>query len=212
MLRNILMTGVAVLVLLGAIVGCAVDVEQPPEPANVEVEQPPEPAPVDLVQPAEETNTFSIKGWVTVDAYHYDKATGTYVLFYHHESSNLVVNIGKDWVEVQLGGTPGASAHWISLSTSTAALDPTWTVIPTEITADGLERASGTFDGTPGTGQWTITHTFNATGTHTNVQLTGLNWGAGPPPDSTLFAANTFDPVSLSSGDSLTVTWTLTVT
>ena len=131
----------ALLVLLATIAGCGGDIGQLPEAAN----------------------TFTIEGWVTVDAYHYDEATGTYIHFYHDESSNLVVDIGKDWVEDQLGDSPGTDpAKWISLSTDASALSAAWTQIPTEITTGGLARAAGTYAST-GTGVWTISNTFTAT-------------------------------------------------
>lgn len=189
MLRNRFIIGVVLLALLGAIAGCGVGSEQLPEMAN----------------------TVTIQGRVVVDAYHYDEATGEYVHFYHHESENLLMNIGKDWIEDQLGDSPGTDpAKWISLSTDTT--DPplaTWTQIPTEIAADGLTRAAGTY-GSTDVGAWEIEATFNATATHTAVQLTGLQYAVSG--DNNLMAANHFTPVTLNNGDALTVTWQLSVT
>ena len=186
MLRKRIMAGLAVLALLGIIAGCGGETG-----GN------------------EAANTLNLQGYVTVDAYHYDEATGSYIHFYHDESSNLLTTIGKNWIEDQLGDSPGTDpAKWISLSTSSSAPDAAWTQIPTEIAADGLERAAGTYAST-GDGVWTISKTFTATGAHTNVQLTGLNWascGSG-----NLMAANTFTAVTLATDDSLTVTWTLTL-
>ena len=237
------MTGLALLVLLGTIVGCGGDIGQSPEEANtlertveetivvleqpaeeanfdlertveesiVVLEQPAEEANFDLEQPAEEANTFSIQGYVTVDAYRYDAATGTYIHFYHDESSNLITNGGFDWIEDQLGDSPGGDpAKWISLSTDATSPVATWTQIIGEITTDGLARDVGTYAST-GTGNWTITKTFAASATHTNVQLTGLQWVVTPGSDGNLLAANTFTAVTLNNGDSLTVTWTLTL-
>ena len=188
MTRNRFIIGVVVLVLLGAVAGCGGGSEQLPEMVN----------------------TFTIQGRVIVDAYHYAEATGTYVHFYHHESSNLIVDIGEDWIEDQLGDSPSTDpAKWISLSTDTT--DPplaTWTQIPTEIAADGLQRKAGTY-GSTGVGAWDIAATFNATATHTNVQLTGLQYAVSG--DNNLMAANHFTPVTLNNGDALTVTWQLSV-
>jgi len=214
------MTGVVVLALLGLIAGCGAGLEPPPEAANtlertveetiVVLEQPAEEANT-LEPPAEETNLFSIKGWVTVDAYRYDAATGTYVHFYHDEGSNLIVDIGLEWIEGQLGGSPSDNASkWISLSMN--ATDPVagWTEILEEIVTGGLTRAEGAYLTSTGTGNWTISKTFLAGATFTDVQLTGLQWALTPPANN-LFAANKFTAVSLSTDDSLTVTWTLTV-
>jgi len=176
MTRNRFIIGVVVLVLLGAVAGCGGGSEQLPEMVN----------------------TFTIQGRVIVDAYHYDEATGTYVHFYHHESSNLIVDIGEDWIEDQLGDSPANDpAKWISLD-DTLDGGPVvgWTGLPSEITNGGLARAAGTYSD-QGTGAWNIVATFNASATHTNVQLTGLHYGAGPPPDSTLMAA--------------TITWQLAI-
>lgn len=220
MLRNRLIIGVAVLVLLGVIVGYAVNLEPPAEEVNTlertaeetiaVSEQPAEEPNVGLIRPAEEANTFTIKGYVTVDAYHYDAATGTYVLFYHDESSNLITNIGFDWIEDQLGDTPATDpAKWISVSLDATSPGVGWTQIITEIAAGGLARAVGTYTST-GTGVWTIAVTFTASATHTNVQLTGLQWASSG--DGNLMAANTFTAVTLNNGDTLTITWTLTLT
>ena len=221
MLRSKLMTGVAVLVLLVAGAGCAADLEQPPEEAStlertVEetiavLEQPAEETILDLEQPAEEANIFTLKGWVTVDAYHYDEATGTYVHFYHDESSNTITNLGFEWIEEQLGDTPVTTAvQWISLSSNTGTPSILWTVIPDEIVdAFGLARALGTYTDT-GTGAWEISYQFTVSGgTYTAVQLTGLQYASSG--DGNLFAANTFTPVDLGDGDTLTITWELTL-
>jgi len=187
MLRNRLMAGLAVLALLGTIAGCGGDTGESNEAAN----------------------TFTLQGYVTVDAYHYDEATGTYVHFYHDESSNDLTTLGKNWIEDQLGDSPGTDpAKWISLSLDASALSAAWTQIPSEIVANGLERAAGTYAST-GDGVWTILWQFTATGTHTGVQLTGLQYASSG--DGNLMAAKKFTAVTLASGDKLTVTWTLTL-
>ena len=213
MLRNRLIIGVAVLVLLGAIAGCGGDLERTVEETIAVSEQPAEEANVDLEQPAEETNTLTLKGYVIVDAYRYDAATGTYIHFYHDESSNLVVDIGKEQIEAQLGIGGAANddpSNWISLSSDTGTPAAGWLVIPAEInTAGGLDRAQGTY-GSTGTGAWEITKQFTADTTYTDVQLTGLHWG--DIGTNNLLAANEFTtPVTLNNGDTLTVTWQLSV-
>jgi hypothetical protein len=178
---------IALLVLVGAIAALAIDSEQSPEPLT----------------------SLSIRGYVVVEAYHYDEATGTYDLFYRDESSNLVVDIGKDWVEDQLGDSPATDpAKWISLSTDATAPAAGWTQIISEIAAGGLERAVGAYANT-GTGVWEIEATFTASATHTDVRLTGLQWASSG--DNNLMAANTFTPVTLTSGDALTITWEITL-
>ncbi len=190
MTKNRLIVGVVLIVLLGLVGAIAVNV-------------------VDSAQSPEPLTSLSIRGSVVVEAYHYDEATGTYVLFYRDESSNLVVNIGLDWVEDQLGDSPATDpAKWISLSLDATAPAAGWTQIITEIAAGGLSRAVGAYTST-GTGVWEIEATFTASATHTNVQLTGLQWAASG--DNNLMAANTFTPVTLTSGDALTITWEITL-
>lgn len=190
MTKNRLIAGVAVIVLLGlvgAIAAYVGDSEQPPETGT----------------------TLAIRGRVVVEAYHYDEATGTYDLFYREESSNLIVDIGLDWIEDQLGDSPaGDPAKWISLSSDTGSPAAGWTQIPSEITTGGLARAAGTYSN-QGVGVWDIANTFTATAAHTDVQLTGLQYASSG--DGNLMAANTFTPVSLAIDDALTITWTLTL-
>lgn len=220
MTRNRLMIGVVVLVLLGAIVVFAFGL--PPETTGVGQErtvgetiavsdQPAGEPNVGLAPPAEEATTFTLKSWVTVDAYHYDEATGTYVHFYHDESSNVITTLGFEWIEEQLGDTPVTTAvQWISLSRNTGTPVVGWTEIPEEIVdAFGLIRALGAYTDT-GTGAWKISHQFNVSGgTYTAVQLTGLQYASSG--NGNLFAANTFTPVDLGDGDTLTITWELTL-
>jgi len=221
MTRNRLMIGVAVLVLLGVIAVFAFGL--PPETTGVGQErtvgetiavsdQPAGEPNVGLAPPAEEAITFTLKGYVTVDAYHYDEATGIYVHFYHDESSNTITNLGFEWIEEQLGDTPVTTAvQWISLSSNTGTPLTTWTQIPAEIVDTyGLDRALGAYTDT-GTGAWEISYQFtvDAGQSYTAVQLTGLQYAASG--DGNLFAANIFTPVDLGGGDTLTITWELTL-
>lgn len=129
------------------------------------------------------------------------------ILWSHHPG--VLTTIGKNWIEDQLGDSPSADpAKWISLSTSSSSPSASWTQIPSEITTGGLARAAGTYSST-GDGQWTISYQFTASATHTDVQLTGLQWASSG--DGNLLCADTFTPVTLNSGDKITITWTVTV-
>jgi len=124
-------------------------------------------------------------------------------------NAGVLTDIGKDWIEDQLGDSPSADpAKWISLSNDSSSPSSTWTQIPNELTSDGLTRTAGTYSSL-GTGQWKIEYQFTATGTVNDVQLTGLNWAASG--DNNLLCADTFTAVTLNNGDKLTVTWTITV-
>jgi len=143
----------------------------------------------------------------------YVQRVGEEPVFWSHHAG-VLTTIGKNYIEGKLGDSSYANntdfADDISVSTSTDSPAAGWTQIPTEITSGGLERASSTYAST-GDGVWTISHQFTASATHTNVQLTGLQWRLTPL-DNTLLGADTFTPVTLNSGDKLTVTWTVTVT
>lgn len=186
-----------------------VDSERAVEETITVSEQPAEGPDVDQTQPNEGATTFSITGYVSVDAYHYDAATGTYTLFYHDESSNVITTIGLNWIEDQLGDSPGTDpAKWIALSNDGTSL-ASWTKLPNEINASGMTRAVGAYAST-GDGVWTIIATFTATGAVT-VQTTGLHWVVTAESDSNLMAANDFTSVTLATDDTLTITWTITL-
>jgi hypothetical protein len=147
---------------------------------------------------------FGVRGWVQVTVVRDGK------VIYSYESHNLIVTQGKDIIAKQLGSTsPNTNgANYIGLSTSTSPPDSNWTSIPNEITTGGLERAQGTYSHNNGTNTYQISKTFTASASFTGVQLAGLYV---TQTGNTLFAANTFSPVNLISGDYLTVTWTITI-
>lgn len=147
---------------------------------------------------------------------------------YRHEDHNLITTVGKDFISAQLGSTtPGTNgANYIGLSTNTKAPSVLDTCISTtdggstsaEITSGGLARSQGAYAHTAGTNTYTITEPFTASATHTNVQKAGLfsaNVGGADTcaggDDGTMMAENTFTPVTLNSGDQLTITWTITL-
>lgn len=148
---------------------------------------------------------------------------------YRHEDHNLITNAGKDFISTQLGSTaPGANgANWIGLSTNTKAPSALDTCISTtdggttsaEIdTGGGLDRLQATYAHTAGTNTYTETRLFTADATYTSVQKAGLftaNVGGANTclggDDGTMMAENTFTPVTLNSGDQLTITWTITL-
>lgn len=129
---------------------------------------------------------------------------------YHHEDHNLITNAGIDFIAGQIGGAGGtATAQYIGLSSDATAPAATDTGLTGEITGGGLARALGTYDHTSGTDTFTIESTFTASATHNNVQKAGLFNAAS---DGTMVAENVLgSPVTLASGDSLTVTWTITL-
>ena len=130
----------------------------------------------------------------------------------HH--AGVLTTIGKNFIEGKLGDSTYTNntkfADAISVSTDSGSPAAGWTSIPNEITSGGLDRNTGTYSST-GDGQWTIEYQFTATTTHTDVQLTGLQWDPTDGSGNDLLAADTFTPVTLNNNDKITVTWTITV-
>jgi len=134
------------------------------------------------------------------------------ILVSYHAGS--LTTAGKNFIEGILGDDAFANAtHYIqfgSLSCNDTVFDAGWVNIIDEIVADGLERAKMTYAST-GDGVWTMTHQWTALGTHTDVQRVGMNWDSVAN-DGSLAWADTITPVTLNSGDKLTIVATTTVT
>lgn len=124
----------------------------------------------------------------------------------HH--AGVLTNIGKEFIEDQLFGTPNASeAVYISLSNDASSPSAAWIVIPNEISGDGADRAAGT-DTDTGAGTVNVTKTFSITGS-VSCQLAGLSFLAS---GNGLFCADTFSAISATSGDSIQITFMITIT
>ena len=132
------------------------------------------------------------------------KADGTIIKYDTH---NIVVTIGKTRIRDFLkDGTSGATnaTKYIALSND-ASPDASWTKLPNEITGSGLARAEGTVQ-TINSTAYNVTHTFTASASVT-VQCAGLHWSPDSNSDNNLFACATFTQTTLSSGDTITITW-----
>jgi len=120
-----------------------------------------------------------------------------------------LTNFGKDWIADKLSGASSTNfmlnATWIGMSNSSLSVDVTWTILPEEITTDGLSRAEGNVIDT-GTGTWNVTKTFSVTGTN-STKLYGLYLNAYN--GATLIAAEQqgiANQKNLQSGDTLKIT------
>lgn len=124
---------------------------------------------------------------------------------------NMLVTNGKTYIRTQVGSggaTGSSSASYLSLSNDGTAPDAAWTDIPSEIVANGLERAQGTYAAN-GTGAWNYTKTWTATGAQ-SAQLVGLNYG-NTANDATLFAAVQLSSATLATNDQLQVIYSISV-
>lgn len=107
---------------------------------------------------------------------------------------------------------PGqAPAAWIGLTADATAPTSADTTLAAELTTNGFTRAVGTYAHTAAASTYTLTKTFTATGTSTinNQALfsgaTSTSGGAMP------FKAAVTSPPTLISGDTLTITATITI-
>jgi len=132
-------------------------------------------------------------------------------------TTNLLVDQGKNFTAELISGldftsaTPGTDfAKHISLSNNTGSPASSWTVLPDEITTNGLDRKTGTC-AINGVGNFSCWYQFEATGTQSGIHLAGLNWNATDGAN-TLVAANALSSdVNLESGDKLTINWTVSI-
>jgi len=125
---------------------------------------------------------------------------------------NIITNGGRDYLHTQayIGTAATATLKYIAVSSSTVTPAAGDTTLNAEIVdANGLARAVSTTDThTAGTNTSTVGITFNATGTYTAVQLGALFSAASA---GTMANEATFSSTNLASGDSLQLTWTITL-
>jgi hypothetical protein len=138
--------------------------------------------------------------YVHVIARHKDGTT-----FYDHWFHNLRTNAGTNWQYNQMAGTTAAVCTYIALSNSGATPSATDTALASEITTNGLARANATAAHTANASSYTLSYTFTATGTQAAQNIGVLNASSG----GTLCFENTFTQVSMISGDTLAVTYTI---
>ncbi len=163
--------------------------------------------------------TFGFHNTVTITARHAD---GT--VFAERKVHNLVTNGGFTYIEGQISGTPGAAAVYIGLANDTsnanvgtvAATDTTLATSgtgSTEITAAGFwnggtARWAGTFTAdSPGAKQYTVVKVITATATQACNKV-GLFTATTA---GTMVYEALFTQVTVNNTDTLTVTWTVTL-
>ena len=126
-------------------------------------------------------------------------------------SGNLITDIGENFVGNCTLGLDANGTWAISLSNdgSPAAA---WTKLTTEVAANGFTRAAGDLTVWSNSGDYAfnVTHTFTCTGTQ-QLQTAGLHWDDTAESDNNLFAAADFTQTIFEAGDTLTVTWVITI-
>jgi len=126
---------------------------------------------------------------------------------YYHENHNVFTDAGKDATKAILGiGTAFNNFTWIAVGNGTVPASSS-TTLNLEIASAGLTRALGTYSST-GTGAWRIEKVFSVTGTVNSINSTALfNQSA----TGTMLAGDTFTNTNVASGDSLNISWVLSV-
>lgn len=141
-------------------------------------------------------------------------------------NSSTVLTVDGWWVgtaDTMTGTTPASTngyiivpamgpARFIGLTTDTSGPATSDTVLTSETTASGLTRAKATFAHTGGTTTFTQSNTFAAGATLANIHKAGL-FTAANTTAAGIDVANTNlnADASVTSGDSLAVTWTWTL-
>lgn len=147
--------------------------------------------------------------WACVDGVHVPDKT-SYELLSEDESWNLITNAGRDFLHQQGYATSGLGANglnYIALSNDTVTETSSSTTLSNEITLNGLGRAQGTVAHTAGTNTTTVAFTFTATGAQA-AQKAALFTASS---SGTMNHVLGFTQRSLQSGDTLTVTFTITL-
>jgi len=123
---------------------------------------------------------------------------------------NVITNAGRDYLHLQGYGTSGLGTNglnFIGLSNDALTETNASTTLSNEITTLGLTRAAGTYAHTNGTNTTTISRVFTASGT-VSAQKAALFTAVSA---GTMNHALAFTPRSLANGDTLTVTFTITL-
>lgn len=123
---------------------------------------------------------------------------------------NLITNAGRDFLHSQGYNSSGLGANglnYIALSNDTVGETAASTTLSNEIAANGLTRAQGTYAHTTGTNTTTIDKTFTASGTQ-SCQKAALFTASSA---GTMNHVLGFTQRSLASGDTLQITYTITL-
>lgn len=142
--------------------------------------------------------------------HHRPRPDGSMELLSEEESTNVITNSGRDFFHNQVYGTSGLGTNglnFLGLSNDTLTETSSSTALSNEITANGLGRAQGTVTHTAGTNTTTVSKVFTATGNQSAQKaalFTAISSGI-------MCHALAFTQRALVSGDTLTVTFTLTV-
>ena len=131
-------------------------------------------------------------------------------------SGGLRELVGRIYTDLQSGQSSGSAQFGINnigLSDSDAAIDDTVTALPGLIAGRGLGRTNATVAHTAGTNITTVTHTFQLlnNAAATTIRKSGLYTSSTSGHSNLYFYGNFAEVRILQPNDSITVTWTMTV-
>ena len=134
----------------------------------------------------------------------------SYVEVWRGTNTNVKTTAGIDFLFAQGYSTsPGANGlNYIALSNDSLTENTASTTLSNEIASNGLTRAQGTYAHSNGTSTATVSKTFSVTGTQA-CQKAALFTASS---SGTMNHPLSFTQRSLANGDTLTVTFTLTLT
>ena len=126
-------------------------------------------------------------------------------------TTNIRTNAGIDFVADALGNSTSqpAAADYIAVTTDAAAPVATDTTLAGELTVNGLSRAQGTYAHTVAATSYTVEHTFSVTGGPQTVAKAGLFNAAAA--GTMVFEALFGSTATVTTSDTLTVTWTINI-
>lgn len=131
------------------------------------------------------------------------------ILVGEDDAYNVKTTAGIDFLFAQgYSTTPGANGlNYIALSNDTLTETSASTTLSTEIATNGLARAQGTYAHTGGASTSTVAHTFTASGAQ-SAQKAALFSASSA---GTMNHALSFTQRALQNGDTLAVTFTITI-
>lgn len=129
--------------------------------------------------------------------------------FYSTANHNLRPDAGDDWQSELMGKTTAPTVNtqcnYIALTNDAGAPSAADTTLASEIAANGLSRAQGTYAHTAGTSVYTISKTFTASGTQ-SFQKAGMFTASS---GGTMCFETAVTSGTVNNTDTLTFTWTV---
>jgi len=125
-----------------------------------------------------------------------------------YEGSNLLTDAGANALKELIGNGVGTSAGWKYIAVGNGSAPTTGsTTLNSEIASAGLTRASATYTSL-GTGSWKLEKIFSVTGTINSINATAMFNASST---GNMIAGDTFTNTNVINGDTLNITWTVTL-